>query len=445
MQRRQFLQLTTTTALATALPAIAAPRPPKKLALLIGINSYPQKTIPNLKGCLNDIELQRALLIDRLGFQPQDILTLTNQQATRTAIIQAIETHLIRQAQPNDIIIIHFSGHGSRVQDPDPITDDGLNGTIAPYDYGDPQAPSVNAIMGKTLHLLLCALPTDNVTTILDCCHAEGGLRGDSVTRSIDHLRSPGNHPTTSEADRADQTRWLKTLGWTPQDLQTSRKKGHAKGIGLGSTGRNQLAADAPFDDFHAGAFTYLLTRALWQADSTTTLRQLFDQLAVNTKTLAQSARIFQNPTYSLPPGQKTLADRPPYFITSDRPPAEGAIRPSSSKELEFWLGGIAPQSLPAFKQGSQFAIIDDRGRTIGELEQTRRSGLIGYGKLKTGKLPTTERPLLRETIRGIPANLSLRLGLTPSLQSATASITQALEPLGRIQIAPDNIDLWLT
>ncbi|NJM47706.1 MAG: DUF4384 domain-containing protein [Alkalinema sp. RU_4_3] len=230
-----------------------------------------------------------------------------------------------------------------------------------------------------------------------------------------------------------------------PPRISRPAAKRPCQGIGLGSTGRNQLAADAPFDDFHAGAFTYLLTRALWQADPSTTLRQLFDQLAVNTKTLAQSARIFQNPTYSLPPGQKTLADRPPYFTIPDRPAAEGAIRPSNSSELEFWLGGIAPQALPAFNRGAQFAIIDDQGRTLGELEQTRRSGLIGYGTLKTGKLPTTLNPLLRETVRGIPADLRLRLGITPSLQGATATITQALEPLGRIQIAPDNIDIWLT
>lgn len=444
MQRRHFLQLTTTTALLTATGAIATPRPPKKLALLIGINTYPHPDIPNLKGCLNDTELQRTLLIDRLNFQPQDILTLTDQQATRSAIIRAFETHLIQQAQPNDIVLIHFSGHGSRIQDPDPLTADGFNGALVPYDYGDPQGPSVNAIMGKTIHLLLTALPTPYVTTIFDCCHAEGSLRKpNGLTRSIDHLRRGDSYPTTSDADRADQERWLKTLNWNTQDLQASRQKGHAKGIGLGSAGRNQLANDASFDDFNAGAFTYLLTRALWQASPTTTLRQIFDQIAHNTHTLAHHNRIFQTPIYTLAPGQEALADRPPYLTQSDRPAAEGTLRLSKGTELEFWLGGIDPQALPAFKQGAQFILINDRGLPLGTVKQTRRSGLIGYGQITTGQIPPTQRPLLREAVRGIPTDFQLRLGLTPNLQSATATLTQA--PLRHLQLATDNIDLWLT
>lgn len=53
----------------------------RKLALLIGINQYSQ--IPVLAGCVTDVELQRELLINRFGFAPADILTLTDKQATK--------------------------------------------------------------------------------------------------------------------------------------------------------------------------------------------------------------------------------------------------------------------------------------------------------------------------------------------------------------------------
>jgi hypothetical protein len=86
----------------------------RKLALLVGINQYPY--IQPLSGCLTDVELQRELLIHRFGFQGTDILTLTEQQATRQQIETAFLEHLTKQAQPGDVVVFHFSGYGRRVQ-----------------------------------------------------------------------------------------------------------------------------------------------------------------------------------------------------------------------------------------------------------------------------------------------------------------------------------------
>ncbi|WP_041235413.1 caspase family protein [Dactylococcopsis salina] len=79
----------------------------RKLALLVGINQYNGN---NLKGCITDVEQQEELLRYRFGFQPQDILTLKNSAATRNQIITAFQEHLIKQAKPDDIIVVHFSG-----------------------------------------------------------------------------------------------------------------------------------------------------------------------------------------------------------------------------------------------------------------------------------------------------------------------------------------------
>lgn len=57
---------------------------PRKLALLVGINAYPEDGLfPPLNGCVNDVELQYQLLVHRYGFNPSDIVTLTDEQATR--------------------------------------------------------------------------------------------------------------------------------------------------------------------------------------------------------------------------------------------------------------------------------------------------------------------------------------------------------------------------
>src|ERR1043165_6415610 len=81
-------------------------------ALLIGINDYsasrlaptgaapaPGRGWADLDGALNDVVLMRELLVARKGFAPSDIAMLTDQQATRAAILKAIETQLVAPAK----------------------------------------------------------------------------------------------------------------------------------------------------------------------------------------------------------------------------------------------------------------------------------------------------------------------------------------------------------
>jgi len=197
---------------------------PRKLALLIGINAYPQ--FP-LKGCLTDVSFQRELLVHRYGFHSDDVLCLQDEQATRQGILTAFEEHLINQAKPGDIVVFHFSGHGSRVLDPDPVPEwvvDGIgfNGTIVPYDRTIDHFPHVRDTMGKTLFLLLSALQTESVTMVLDCCYSGWALRGNCQVRSLESRL--GNHlAEVSAAEFAYQEQWL-SLGQTHTFLHSLRK-----------------------------------------------------------------------------------------------------------------------------------------------------------------------------------------------------------------------------
>jgi uncharacterized caspase-like protein len=94
----------------------------RKLAVLVGINHYPESVCdyvpargPALTGCLTDVELQQELLIHRFGFQPNDIVTLIDQAATRQGIESALLA-LTQQVVAGDIVLFHFSGLGSQVQ-----------------------------------------------------------------------------------------------------------------------------------------------------------------------------------------------------------------------------------------------------------------------------------------------------------------------------------------
>ncbi len=196
MKRRHFLQFSSSLLTAIGISQLdimqqqniytkaLAKNTGRKLALLIGINDY-SGDIGALDGCVNDVMLQKQLLIHRFGFNPKNILTLTDAQASRQGILTAFEEHLIKQAKPGDVVVFHFSGHGGQVEDTDKDNADGKNSTLIPIDAGDNSSGVVvEEIMGHTLFLLMYALKTDNVTFVLDSCHSGGAKRGNFIVRS---------------------------------------------------------------------------------------------------------------------------------------------------------------------------------------------------------------------------------------------------------------------
>lgn len=456
IKRRQFLQFAGS-ALATLglsqldivrqgdrYARVLAQETRRKLALLVGVNDYSISGLPSLLGCLTDVEMQFELLVHRYGFNPKDILRVTDTEPTkptRANILQAFEEHLIKQAKPGDVVIFHYSGHGSRVTDPNPLPGpklEGKNGTLVPSDGRSVPTSDdgqVQDIMGRTLFLLMYALQTENVTVVLDSCHSGGGTRGNLVFRAVP-ARYGGGEAQPSAEELAYQEQWLARLNLSPVRFQELRRQGIAKGVALGSAQANQLAADAPFGDFHAGAFTYLLTRYLWQQPTSQPLKSVFVSLARKTQDVAQSARVEQEPIYAVQPGSQ-LDQQPVYLLESPLPAAEAVVRETKGQQIEFWLGGISSQSLQAFEQGAVFNLIDDQGEVQGEVEQTSRVGLVGYGKLRQGQ--SQAGTLMRERVRGVPSNLTLRLGLAPSLEELTATARSALQTVSRVEPVPVN------
>src|SRR5258708_30180212 len=153
---------------------------PTKLALLVGINDYqhPEQVSP-LAGSINDVEDMRQVLIGKFEFPPENILVLKDSEATHAGIVNALQTHLIAKAQAGDIVVFHYSGHGSQMKDVTGKQISRLDETIVPYDSRDPEG-KVFDISGAELHALLVQLAakTNNVTFILDSCHSGTLVRG---------------------------------------------------------------------------------------------------------------------------------------------------------------------------------------------------------------------------------------------------------------------------
>ncbi|MEB3216052.1 MAG: caspase family protein, partial [Nostocales cyanobacterium 94392] len=438
---------------------VIAQNTPRKLALLVGINSYPSG-IGSLKGCLSDVEMQYELLVHRFGFNPKDIVVITDEadlKPTRQNILDQFQTHLIDQAEPGDVVVFHFSGHGSRIIDPYPIPEliingevvpntDKLNGTLVPRDRNTKRSDIVQDIMGRSLFLLMYALKTNNVTAILDSCHSGGGTRGDLVFRAVSSRLDSGESAKPSETELEFQRRWMKDLQLSEAKLYDMRRKGIAKGVAIGSAQFDQLAAEAKFDNdtFHCGAFTYILTRYLWQASSVEGIGNTFVNLERSTNDLAIKSSMYQTPIIAANP--ETNSQKPTFFLNPVKPWAEAIVRKvKPGGEIEYWLGGISALSLEAKPKGIIWALINTKGQEIGEIEQQDRKGLVGYGKLTKGESKNVQPGvLLREKIRGIPENLKLRVGLDVSLGEQLEIARASLASIDRIEVVSTGAEYIL-
>ena len=109
-----------------------------KAALLIGIN-YLDSPGNTLNGCINDVINMRNMLIDAYGYDSTNITVLredTDNKPTRTNIIDSL-TSIIAQSKNLKEIWIHYSGHGSQINDANRDETDNLDEIIVPLDYAE--------------------------------------------------------------------------------------------------------------------------------------------------------------------------------------------------------------------------------------------------------------------------------------------------------------------
>ena len=138
----------------------------RKRALLIGCQ------IGALRGVHADVELMAGLL-GSFGFEAS---TLVQAQATCEGIRDAYRG-LIEDTAAGDAAVVYYSGHGARFKNPvaaqDPSEPRWLQ-YLCPTDIDDVGGGAFRGLLAEELSQLQWALTekTDNVTTILDCCHS---------------------------------------------------------------------------------------------------------------------------------------------------------------------------------------------------------------------------------------------------------------------------------
>ena len=247
-----------------------SPNTPTKLALLVGINKYKYSDkISSLAGSINDVEDMHRLLVGKFEFPPENIVVLTDSQATHAAIISAIQTHLIAKAQPGDIVVFHYSGHGSTMKDVTGKMISGMDETIVPYDSRDPMG-KIFDISGAELHPLLVQLAkkTKNLTFVLDSCHSGTLVRGARVRSVAADTRTPPALPAYSVA--------------ATREVGAANDEASPKFASIAAATSRESAFEHFADGQDHGALTYFLTRQLSTAKAGSTYRDIMDNVAGN-------------------------------------------------------------------------------------------------------------------------------------------------------------------
>jgi uncharacterized caspase-like protein len=159
---------------------------PALYALLVGVDQY--ERVRPLRGCVNDIRKVKAYLKADPDFtdEARAVNVLTDEAATKQAIIDGFRTHLSR-AKPGDTVLFYFSGHGTQEQANAKLWPNEADGRLECFVCFDgPVAPVPDFLMtDKEIRYLIHELTQKtgaHVVTIFDCCHS-----GDN-TRNFDLL-----------------------------------------------------------------------------------------------------------------------------------------------------------------------------------------------------------------------------------------------------------------
>jgi hypothetical protein len=179
-----------------------------------------------LRGCNGDASLMDDLL-GRLGF---DSTVVSEDAATQAGILAAYRA-VIDQTNAGDVVVIYYSGHGGRFRNVTSINEatNAYWQFIVPTDFDDSTTNDFRGILADELRALQLELTTktDNVTTILDCCHSgfmsrDPALVARFLQRSWTTLQPGAN--ARQEKATADIAAALALPGIMPGDADSNQR-----------------------------------------------------------------------------------------------------------------------------------------------------------------------------------------------------------------------------
>jgi hypothetical protein len=241
----------------------------KSWALIIGINEY--QSLPRLTGAVKSAKMVREKLVREFGFDPENVIELYDDQATRENILKAFDRLMdVKRVSRDDRVFVFFAGHGVTR-----VVGGKEKGYIMPVD-GVMEKFASTAISTDQLHEFQEAIPAKHLFYVMDACYS-----GTIFTRGIG-LRS---EMFTTRAEAISKF--------------TSRKAR----IAITAGSKDEQVVD--LSDQGISVFTFYFLKALdgdadVDRDGIVTSSELADYVAKNVRFRAP-----QNPQYGRLPGDE--------------------------------------------------------------------------------------------------------------------------------------------
>ncbi|MBR2015144.1 MAG: caspase family protein [Alistipes sp.] len=156
-----------------------------KRALVIGIGKQEDSAWNKING---DKDVPYVLeILNNANYE--QIITCVNEEATKAGIISAFHT-LTESCQPNDIVYIHYSGHGQQMRDKSNDEVDVLDECWIPYDaYRKPSETyrGEKHLVDDEVNMLLTNIRNKigdggKMLVVVDACHSGDATRGQGET-----------------------------------------------------------------------------------------------------------------------------------------------------------------------------------------------------------------------------------------------------------------------
>lgn len=252
----------------------------QKYILSVGINQYAEKP---LKGCVNDANGMFDLLTRDFGFNREQSQVLTDQQATRSAILNGLQRFL-NQTRSGDLFVLFYSGHGLlwpdelseerdeqvtlnlaelRAQRID-LPDGKYDSALVPFDAAEPGPRRWrNLILDDELYAVFAQMTAKcvNVVLISDSCHSGSLSKGLSLTEE------------TTEKFLDPQTLFHVRVAALPPPAASKAipsRNFYGRYLALTSSQDNQLSLDGIYEERRQGLFTYALRKVIMQSPALT-------------------------------------------------------------------------------------------------------------------------------------------------------------------------------
>lgn len=162
-----------------------------KRALVIGIGEQQDKEWNKINGD-KDVPFVQAML-KNAGFK--SVTTLVNRKATKVGIVGAFK-RMTASCKQDDVVYIHYSGHGQQMTDVHNDEKDGLDECWIPYDAYRKASATYHGekhLTDDELNVYLNAIRNKigtkgKLLVVIDACHSGDGTRGDDdeIVRGVE-------------------------------------------------------------------------------------------------------------------------------------------------------------------------------------------------------------------------------------------------------------------